>query len=280
MRNQQFGVAGLTICVLLAACVVPLSAQRAPIEPAKSFEDIPSLPKSSAEVQQRVGMITDIEGKQVVGDKLTQKVTDRERQWMKDLSAQAAAQAMGSMSMGAGSITPDTGRVMGQIQTTTEELNGKSEKELAAWTETRQQLDDAYARNLQQIDSGFNARKVRGGCYGATPTYTIDCQALEKEWNAAILKAGDTDLGKLVTPYEEYKREMKGIATQAQSVLDQADRVFGGHPPAFARAMEQQLTTISMTALGAANSAENDAVVHVYRKSVAPVLGKTGKPHF
>jgi hypothetical protein len=64
------------------------------------------------------------------------------------------------------------------------------------------------------------------------------------------------------------RAKMKHLATQAQSVLDQANQTFGGHPPFLARMLGQRLTIASMIALAAANSAENDAVVLVDQESV------------
>jgi hypothetical protein len=89
MHSPRLKEIALTILFLAVPCAQTLWAQKAPIEPAKSFEDVPPLAKSSGEVKQRTGKITDTQGRTVLGDKLTEPVAGRLRQWAKDLTEQA-----------------------------------------------------------------------------------------------------------------------------------------------------------------------------------------------
>jgi hypothetical protein len=268
-RWAFLGMAFWILCGFSNIAAPALFAQAAPIEPAKSFEDVPQLAKSSAEVKARYGDIINSEGKKVKGDTQAEKVIQRLRQWTKDLAEQAMVQAMHPPAMGAGTIGPATGRMVQLLQTTMMKLNGEEQKAAQTYGQTVGQLDDEYDKNLSQINSDFETRLERGGCRGTTPTYTIDCRAVAKQRNDAILKAGDTYLGKLATPYGTLRMKMNSVATEAQSVLDQANKTFGGRPPFFAQAMVQGLTTAGMGALDEANSTESDAVVLVYEKSVA-----------
>jgi hypothetical protein len=62
--------------------------------------------------------------------------------------------------------------------------------------------------------------------------------------------------------------KMKGVATEAQSVLDQADKALGSHPPLMVQGMYHGLVAAAMAPVDYANSTENDAVVLVYQNSV------------
>jgi hypothetical protein len=262
MRRSRFQETALALALLVVPCAPALFAQAAPIEPAKSFEDIPALAKSSTEVKQRTGKITDTEGRTVLGDKLTEPVTGRLRQWTKDLTEQAMAQAMHPQATGAGTITPDTARMVQLMQTTAMNLHAEIEKEVVAYGETRGRLDEQYQKDLDEIEKH-------------TPP-TATCKS---GYQTQFLKAGDTYLKNLAPAYYDLKAKMKHVATDAQSVLDQANKTLGANPPFFARHFIQQLTGFAMGALDKANSEESEAVVEVYRKSVGPWLGCNHQPH-
>jgi hypothetical protein len=256
MRNPQHRGIVLTAFLLVIAGAQSLPAQKAPIEPAKSFEDVPALAKGSAEVKQRIANITDPEGKEVVGDKLTEKVNQRYMQWTKDLLAQAMAQGMAAANPG--SMSPNTAITVNLLQTTAIKLSTENQKAVTAYAEAERGLDKQYDETISQID------EMPGDCHSKVGAY---------------LKAGDTYLTNLATPFGELRLKLKKVATDAQSVLDQADKTFRGHPPAFAGNFSRQLTGIAMGTLATTNTTENDAVVKAYNRSVVPELECENKPH-
>ncbi len=270
MGSSYFKLVALMIFLPALAGPQPLAAQKAPIEPAKSFEDIPALPKSSVEVQHRIAKITNPDGKRVAGDKLTQTVDSRLLAWKKDMENQARAQASQYIARamnpyGAGAMGANTGRMLGQVQTTWFNLQTDMQKESQSYVRARNRIDDQYQKSLDRIYNQY-ADHPTGNCSGA--------------YISKFQKAGDNYLSKLATPYGQYKQQMKHVATQAQSVLDQANKTFGPHPPAIALSMEQRLTHLEMGALGGVNAEENDRAMEVYRKSVLVKLECTNQPHF
>jgi hypothetical protein len=270
MRGSHFKIIALMTFLLALAGAQPLPAQRTPIEPVKSFPDIPPLPKSTAEVQQRIGKMTDPGGNHVVGDEHSQTVNSRLFQWKKDMENRARAQASQYIPRamnpsGAGAMNADTGRMIGQLQTGWLNLNAGLENDGKAYVAARGQVEDAFQKDLDQIYKEY-ADHPTGNCSGA--------------YISKFLKAGDNYLSKLATPYGQYKLKMKHAAAQAQSLLDQANKTFGAHPPALALSMDQRLTNLEMAALGAVNAEENERAMEVYRKSVIVKLECNNQPHF
>ncbi len=269
------GMAFLVLLGISNFSAPALFAQATPIEPVKSFPDIPTLAKSSAEVKARYGPITDSDGKPDKGDKLTQKVNKSEMQWMKDFTSQAKAQesqyvAQAMNPYGAGAMNPNTGRVLGLLQTTTVKLQGEERKIMQAYRDAEAKIEDKYKQQLAQIPSNYSPKMESAGCDDPHPRPTqTECKPLANQWRAAILKSGDTYLSNLATPFGEMRTKMKGVAAEAQSVLDQADKTLGANRPLFVQGLYRGVVMAGITALGETNSAENDAVVLVYKKSVS-----------
>jgi hypothetical protein len=244
--------------LLVIAGAQPLPAQKTPIEPAKSFEDVPPLAKDSAEVRQQIAMIASPEGKKVVGDKRTEMVNQRYLRWTKDLVAETMAQGMNAGAMSPGNMGPDAANTVNLLQTTMITLSADTQKAVSTYGEAERQLSQQYDDAIAQIAGN------PGDCHSKV---------------AAYLKAGDTYLKNLATPYGTLKAKLKKVATDAQSVHDQADKAFSGHPPAFAEIFYRQLTSAALGALATANTTENDAVVKVYNASVVPGLECNNQPH-
>jgi hypothetical protein len=159
------------------------------------------------------------------------------------------------------------------LQMSSMQLNTDQRQLTMSFGQARSQLDQKYQDDISSIEASFYKRLNQGHCLDPAPK-TIDCAAVRKEQDAAIMKAGDTYLGNLATPYADMAAKNKAIATQAQGLLDEAHKTFGDNVPFMVRATAQQLTMLGILSLTAVVTTESEAVALVHKQSVAPTEHK------
>ncbi|HVX39580.1 MAG TPA: hypothetical protein VHB25_08405 [Gemmatimonadaceae bacterium] len=249
------------------ACWPAVLCAQGDVQIVRSFEDIPMLPKTSAEVRLRYGTVTAPDGKTVDGDTKVQPIDDRMAAWTKSMMQAAMANAMSSGPRGGSAITPAAGQALGAMQQTFGRLTMGLSEEVRSYAATTQPIEDRYDARVVDLDTTYYRKLERGGCMDPVPK-KIDCGAVAAERDQAILKAGDAFLAEIAGPYEAHKAKVKGLAADAQGTLDQAHKAFGGAPPAYARGIYQGMAASAMNALAQAVDAESDIVALVYHKSV------------
>src|SRR5258708_15498329 len=197
----------MTVAVFVAAMTATLAGGRvlgapADIQPIHSFEDVPPLATDVTDVRRRFGHVTDMSGKTVKGDTAAQPVLQRLAEWTRSLTQQAM-QPMNGQAAASG-MTAASGQALQVLATATPKLNADQQQALREFGAAKSAVDEQYSKELERITGTYNKRLADGGCLDPGKR-TVDCAAIRKEQDTAMLKAGSTYLSSLAGPYAQFK---------------------------------------------------------------------------
>jgi hypothetical protein len=265
-----------TLVAFIGGMAVVWTAAQAPadIQPVKAFDEIPTLPKTAAEVWKVYGKVRDSEGREHDGDTRTAVLEARVGEWTKAITQQMMAQAMNPAAMRGAAARPSPGamqsmgalaQAVGRVNTATLQAQQRYTATVTSLRGEHEKQDAAIEQQYQKEQNDLRCMSSAERAGGVAPAA---CETSRRQRDSAHQKNGEGFLRDAGNAYEELFAHLKAAATDAQTTMDQAERAMGTPIPAMARGQFQGLGQMRLTAVVMTLSAEDDLV-----KTAALLIG-------